>query len=209
MQVITTPQLKSFSTHRPASGGTPTPPPSGGSDAVQEAIDKLPVLSKVALATGNGLAKLGGGGCALAGGALGYALTHTPIASGMGLGPALVFAGFGYLEGWDAAGAQQAWNNGPTSDEWQRRVGNPGRPPRSLTTAGAGAHFLTAAAFIAGTAAGAAAFGTSGPAGLITGVGTAMVSAVVMGRAAGTAERNLLWAKYPNEAQAMGWYPPT
>ena len=190
---------------QPKPAQAPQPPTS---DPVQEAVDRLPVLSKVALATGDALAKLGGGGCALAGGALGFAATLTPAGSGLGIVPVAAGAIFGYLEGWDAAGAQKAWDGGPSSADWQRRAKSDVRPPRSLTTAGAGSHFLTAAAFLGGMAAGTAAFGTSSPIGLLTGVGAAAISAVVMGSAAGKAEQALLWAKYPEQAEAMGWYRP-
>ncbi|MEW6280424.1 MAG: hypothetical protein AB1758_17470, partial [Candidatus Eremiobacterota bacterium] len=155
---------------------------------------ELTGLQKVCVRVGDTIARLGPGGCAAVG--FGLGLLAMPALPSVTL--PLITAGMGYLTGWDAKGAKDAFEAGPGSQAWEKRRESSFGPPRSVTTADAGSHFITGAVAVAGMLIGGALTGYS-PVGMVLGLIPAFGAAIVTGRAAGQAERALITHRWGAE----------
>lgn len=167
----------------------PATPPAPAPAAQPAPADKVQLSGggKALLATGNGLAKIGGFGGLAAGAGAGVLLN---LALG---GGGLTFPVMGALAlGWlaaDAHGAKNALAAGVASPEYQQRA----HAHRSLTPIAPAAHL--ASAVIGTTAMGLGLGLVGGTPGLLLGVGAALVAAVGCEFAGHKAEQALLAAK--------------
>jgi len=168
---------------RPTFSAPPPAPPSAPADSVE-----INPVGRFLVKTGNGLAKMGGTGGMLLGGALGLGVA---LATGT---TSLLFpimgAGMLGLEGWSAREAQRVLDKGVSSPEFRDRA----RHGSELSPAGSASHLMTAITGVGGIALGFAIGG--GPVGLLIGAPIAMAGAMFWGYQAGKAER-VIFQQHP------------
>lgn len=168
---------------RPTFASPPPAAPSAPADSVE-----INAVGRFLVKTGNGLAKMGGTGGMLLGGALGLGLA---LATGTtSLIYPLMGAGMLGLEGWSAREAQRVLDKGVSSPEFQQRA----KRGSELSPAGSASHLMTAITGVGGIALGWAVAG--GPAGLVVGAPIALAGAMFWGYQAGKAER-VIFRQHP------------